>query len=523
MKRPAWASISGVTAILVFASANAFATETAGPSTAQVVVHADQPGAIIHREIYGQFAEQLGRGIYDGIWVGEGSDIPNIKGYRKDVVAALRAIRVPVIRWPGGCFADQYDWRDGIGPRDKRPVRMNYSWGGEESNAFGTHEFMDFAELIGAKTYISANVGSGTPREMSQWIEYMTADGHSSLAQERRANGRDKPWKVDYLGIGNESWGCGGNMRASYYVDNYRRYATFVHASGNTPIVRVASGANADDFAWTETVMAAAGDMIDAISLHNYTIPTGNWTHKGSATHFGEAEWMSTLQGALHMDDLIAKHSAIMDKYDPTKRVALAVDEWGNWFDPDPDAHGAALYQQNSLRDALTAAITLDIFHAHADRVRMANIAQMVNVLQAMILTKQDKMVLTPTYHVFDMYQVFQGATYLPVEVHAPDYRFGAATVPSVHATAGRDAAGVVHVALVNLDPHHAENVRVRLAGIKVTSVQGQMLTAPSMDSINSFDHPDTVKPVSFHDAVFKDGVLSVAMPSKSVVELDIH
>jgi alpha-L-arabinofuranosidase len=512
--------ISGMAALWILLSGCAFAQ--ANPD-AQVTVHVDRPGAVIHREIYGQFAEQLGHGIYGGIWVGEHSSIPNIKGYRKDVVEALKAIKVPVVRWPGGCFADQYDWRDGIGPRDKRPVRMNASWGGEDDNQFGTQEFMDFAELIGAKTYLSINVGTGAPREMSQWIEYITADGRSSLAQERRRNGRDKPWKLDYVGIGNEMWGCGGSMRPQFYADVYRQYATFVHAPPSAPITRIASGANADDVHWTDTVMAAAGSQIDAISLHNYTIPTGDWTHKGSATQFGEDQWMSTLQGALHMGDLIARHSAVMDKYDPHKRVGLDIDEWGNWTDQDPAAGDAALYQQNSLRDALSAAITLDIFQAHADRVRMANIAQMVNVLQAMILTDKSRMVLTPTYYVFDMYKVFQGATDLPVDVQAPAYHYGNVSVPGVHAAAGRDAAGVLHVALVNLDPHHAVTVHVHLAGTHAANVQGRVLTAPDITSINTFDNPHTVGPAVFNGAVLKDDVMTAMLPAKSVTVLDIR
>jgi alpha-L-arabinofuranosidase len=512
--------IGGVATLMVWAWGQACAQTS---PAAQITVHADQPGAVIHPEIYGQFAEQLGRGIYGGVWVGEDSSIPNIKGYRKDVVDALKAIKVPVVRWPGGCFADQYNWRDGIGPRDKRPIRPNASWGGEDHNQFGTHEFMDFVELIGAKAYISINVGTGTPREMSQWIEYITADGHSSLAQERRANGRDKPWKLDYVGIGNEMWGCGGSMRPEFYADVYRQYATFVHSPPNAPITRIASGANGDDIHWTDTLMATAGSQIDAISLHNYTIPSGNWSHKGSATTFSEAEWISTLQGALHMDDLITQHSAVMDKYDPKKRVALVVDEWGNWMDQDPNANNSALYQQNSLRDALSAAITLDIFQAHADRVRMANIAQMVNVLQAMILTDQSRMVLTPTYYVFDMYKVFQGATYLPLDVQAPMYRYGNAVVPGIHAAAGRDVTGVVHVALVNLDPHHATTVRVRLIGVHGAKVEGSVLTAPAITSVNTFDHPHVVEPVAFHDAVLKDGVITATLPAKSVTVLDIR
>ena len=513
------ARIATAIALLMAASA----TGVHASPTVDITVHADRPGALIHPEIYGQFAEQLGHGIYGGIWVGENSPIPNIKGYRKDVVEALKAIKVPVIRWPGGCFADQYDWRDGIGPRNKRPVRMNGSWGGEDDNQFGTHEFMDFAELVGAKAYVSINVGTGSPRDMSQWIEYITADGHSSLVQERRANGRDKPWKLDYVGIGNEMWGCGGSMRPQFYADVYRQYATFVHASPNAPITRIASGANADDVQWTDTLMAAAGSQIDAISLHNYSIPTGDWKHKGSATQFGEDQWISIMQGALHMDDLITRHSQVMDKYDPKKRVALAVDEWGNWTDQDPDAGDAVLYQQNSLRDALSAAITLDIFQAHADRVRMANIAQMVNVLQAMILTDKARMVLTPTYYVFDMYKVFQGATNLPIEMRAPAYSYGNTKVPGIHAAAGRDASGVLHVALVNLDPHHATTVHVRLAGPHGANLQGKMLTAPDMTSVNTFSRPHEVKPVPFEHAVLKDDVIAADMPAKSVVVLEIR
>lgn len=520
MKLCAQLSISCITAVLAFACSGSSAATDA---SAQIIVHADRPGPVINRDIYGQFAEQLGHGIYDGIWVGEDSSIPNIHGYRKDVVDALKAIHVPVIRWPGGCFADQYDWRDGIGPRDKRPVRQNNSWGGEESNQFGTNEFMNFAELIGAKTYISANVGTGTPRDMQQWIEYITADGHSSLAQERRANGRDKPWNLSYVGIGNEAWGCGGSMRPQYYADLYRRFATFVQSPAGAPIIKVASGPNDDNVAWTDAVMKVAGTQIDALSLHHYTIPTGVWAHKGSATHFDEAEWMASMKGALRMDDLIAQHSAVMDKYDPQKRVALDVDEWGNWLDQDPAKQDAALYQQNSLRDALTAAITLDIFQAHADRVRMANIAQMVNVLQSMILTDKAKMVLTPTYYVFDMYKAFQDATSLPIDIHSPEYRYGNASIPAIHATAARDAAGVVHIALTNLDPHHVDTVHIQLAGMSGRTVHGRVLTAPDMASINTFDHPDVVRPTQFSGAKWESDVLSVALPSKAIVMLDIH
>lgn len=487
------------------------------------VVHGDRPGAVMAPELQGQFAEHLGHGIYGGVWVGEDSAIPNIRGYRKDVVEALKAIKVPVVRWPGGCFADEYHWRDGIGPRERRPVRLNMSWGGvEEPNSFGTHEFMEFAELIGAKTYLSANLGTGTPQEMHQWVEYITSDSGSSLAQERRANGRERGWKLDYLGIGNETWGCGGTMRVEYYADLYRHYATFVKPPGGKPIIRVAVGPAGGDVPWTETMMARAGDQIDALSLHAYTLPTGDWARKGPSTGFGEAGWVGALKGALEMDTFVTQHSAVMDRFDPKKRVGLYVDEWGVWLDSEPGTNGAFLYQQNSLRDALVAAIHLDIFQNHADRVRMANIAQMANVLQAMVLTDGPRMVTTPTYHVFDMYQVFQGATALPVEIAAPAYRFGDASLPGVHASAGRDAKGRTHLALVNLDPAKPVSLELRLPGVKAGRVEGRLLTAPAIDTINTFANPRAVVPAPFKGAKLSGGKLAVELPARSVVVLTL-
>ena len=518
MKNFAWFA-----AVLLWAlAASAVKTASAASvSEAQMVVHVDRPGPVIHREVYGQFAEQLGRGIDEGIWVGVDSPIPNIHGYRKDVVDALKAIRVPVIRWPGGCYADEYHWRDGVGPPRQRPVRPNQSWGGEDHNVFGTHEFMDFAELVGAEAYIGMNVGGGSPREMADWLEYLTADGASSLAVERRSNGRDKPWKLDYVGVGNEAWGCGGHMRPSYYADLYRQFATFARSSSGTPLSKVASGANADDVAWTEGVLSVAAEFIDVYGVHYYTLPSGDWKHKGSATAFGEAEWIATLRNALRMDSIISMHSAVMDKYDPAKRIVLAVDEWGTWYDTEPGQ--SALYQQNSLRDALTAAVTLDIFHAHADRVRMANIAQMVNVLQAMMLTDHGKMVLTPTYHVFDLYKVFQDAVSLPFELQAPDYILGAVKVPGLHASAARDTNGVVHIALVNLNPNQAAELKLQVKGFAPKQVSGRLLMAAAMTSVNTFDKGETVRPSAYLGASLQSqGALRATLPAKSVVVLDL-
>ena len=501
---------------------------TSGAANAQTAVtgalRADQPGAVIQPEVYGQFAEHLGRGIYEGVWVGEDSKIPNTKGYRNDVVAALKAIKVPVVRWPGGCFADDYHWREGVGPRAKRPVKVNVVWGGvEEPNSFGTNEFMDFAELIGSKTYVAGNVGTGTPQEMAEWVEYMTSPTQSTIANQRRANGRDKPWKLDFFGVGNENWGCGGQMTAAHYTDLYRNFAEFVRVPHGTKTVKVASGPNAEDYAWTETLMAGAAKNMNALSLHYYVIPTGHWGKKGSATQFDEQLWADTMVAALKMEELVSKHSAIMDKYDPDKKVGLYVDEWGVWHDVEPGTNPGFLYQQNTMRDAVVAGATLNIFHKHADRVRLTAIAQMVNVLQAMILTDGDKMVLPPPYWVYALYKPFQGATSLPLEVSSPNYVMGKDSVPAVSASAGRDTAGVVHVALVNLDPNKSATVTIKLSGVAGKTAKGRVLTGPTMAAHNTFVAPDAVKPAVFTAASIKGDVLTATLPSKSVVVLDLN
>jgi alpha-L-arabinofuranosidase len=491
---------------------------------ATLTVHADRPQAVIAPEIYGQFAEHLGRGMYGGLWVGPNSPIPNTRGFRNDVVTALKALGVPVVRWPGGCFADQYHWRDGIGPRAQRPVRINTSWGGvEENNAVGIHEYMDLVGQLGAKAYVNANVGTGSPHELKDWLEYMTSPTRSTLAQLRRANGRTEPWTVDYIAIGNELWGCGGNMRPQFYSDLYHQYTTF--AVTPTPGVpkRIAAGAYDDNVAWTETLMANAkpGD-IDAITLHHFALPTGSWTGpKGPATGFGEDQWMSIMQRALKMDALIAAHSTVMDKYDPQKKVALYVDEWSNWYDVEPGTNPGFLDQQNTLRDALTAAINLNIFHAHADRVRMACITQMVNVLQAMIHTDGARMMLTPTYHVYMMYKPFRGATDLAIDVATPNYSFGDQSVPAIQSSAARAPDGHVVISLVNLDPHRAAHVDATVTGMH--AVGGNILTAAAMDAHNSFGDPNAVKPVPFGGAVLNGDDLTVDMPAKSLVVLELR
>ena len=510
---------AGLTAVPATPRVRAQNTE---PFKAELVIRADQPGSTINRNIYGHFAEHLGRCIYDGIWVGEESHIPNTRGIRNDVVAALKNLNIPVLRWPGGCFADEYHWRDGIGPRDKRPRRINTTWGGViETNAFGTHEFMDLCEMIGADAYIGGNAGSGTPQEMMEWVEYITSDSNSALGDLRRQNGREKPWKLPYFGVGNESWGCGGNMRPEFYADEYRRFASFIKSYSGNRIQKIASGANEDDYNWTEVLMSKARPQLQGFSLHFYTVPTGKWERKGSATRFGEDEWYSTLVRTLRMDELIQKHGAIMNKYDPQKRVGLIVDEWGTWYDSEPGKSLGMLYQQNSIRDAIVAGINLNIFNQHSDRVQMANIAQTVNVLQAMILTDKERMILTPTYHVFDMYKVHQNGALIPVEVTAPEYKLAQVSIPSLHASASRDTSGRLHISIVNLDPNRSAQVSMRIAGATAGNITGQVLTAPAMNTTNTFDKPDAIKPVRFTGLKVEGDRILLTLPSKSVVVLN--
>lgn len=491
---------------------------------ARVEIRIDEPGARIDRHLFGQFSEHLGRGIYEGIWVGENSRIPNTRGFRTDVIEALRALHVPDVRWPGGCFADEYHWRDGIGPRAMRPITLNTNWGGvPESNAFGTHEYLEFVGLIGADAYIDGNVGTGSPREMAEWLQYMTSDKPTSLTAERARNGRSLPWKIAYFGVGNEPWGCGGDMTPDYYVQLFRRFATFLKApQGALPLI-VAAGGHDADTSWTEALVSKATDKADLISFHYYTIPGVKWSTKGAATGFGEDQWISTFAHTLRMEDFIAQNSAVMDRYDPTKKVGIAIDEWGTWYDPEPGREPQFLYQQNTLRDALVAALNLNIFMRHADRVRMANIAQMIDVLQAMILTRGPKMILTPTYHIFRMFVPFQDATALPVELQAPHYAFGDVSVPGLSASAARTSDGRIILSLVNLNPRGAVQVGVGTRGFAVRRVSGEILTATTMDAHNSFESPEVVRPMAFSGARLTGRTLEVKLPAKCVVVLSLE
>lgn len=496
---------------------------------AQVTLLPEEAKVRIPKEIYGQFAEHLGTCIYGGLWVGESSKIPNTDGYRNDVLQALKDLKVPVLRWPGGCFADEYHWMDGIGPKENRPRMVNNNWGGTvEDNSFGTHEFLNLCELLGCEPYVSMNVGSGTVQETAQWVEYMTAED-GPMAKLRKSNGREKPWHVKYIGVGNESWGCGGNMRPEYYADLYRRYQTYCRSYSGNRLFKIASGSGEYDLHWTETMMKQAGGQMNGLSLHYYTV--AGWTgSKGSATDFTNEDYYWTMGKCLDIENCVLEHMKIMDQYDPKKRVALMVDEWGTWWDEEPGTISGHLYQQNTMRDALVAALSLNVFHKYTDRIKMANIAQIANVLQSMILTREDKMVLTPSYYVFKMYNVHQDATYLPLELQCEKKQVRAhmgcdgeeRTLPLLSATASRAGDGAVHISLANVDLESTDEVTVDLAGLNFKNVTGEILASKNIADKNTFEQPDALKPVSFKGAKLSKGKLTVKMPPMSIVVLEL-
>lgn len=490
----------------------------------KLVVNVHNKKGKINKEIYGHFSEHLGRCIYEGLYVGENSKIPNTNGMRNDVVQALKEMKIPVLRWPGGCFADEYHWKDGIGPKENRKKMINTHWGGVvEDNSFGTHEFMELCRQLECEPYINGNVGSGTVQEMSEWVEYLTFDGVSPMADLRTKNGHEKPWKVKYFGVGNENWGCGGNMTPEFYANMYRRYQTYCRNYGDNKLFKVACGPNVDDYNWTEGVMKVAANFMDGLSLHYYTIPGEFWTVKGAATGFDEKDWYLTLKKTLVMEELIRRHTAIMDQYDPEKRVALLVDEWGTWFDVEVGTNPGFLYQQNTMRDALVAGINLNIFNKNCDRVKMANIAQLVNVLQSVILTEGEKMILTPTYHVFNMYKNHQEATL--VESYIDTKNIGVEEenqVPNLHESVSIDAEGRINITINNLSVSEAYDIEGILVDKEVKAVKATVLTN-EMGAYNTFDEPETVKPVEFKDFKITDKGIDFKIPKCSIIHFVIE
>ncbi len=489
---------------------------------ATVKIHDAGTGETIPAEIYGQFSEHLGRCIYGGLWVGKDSSVPNIDGYRKDVFEALKALKVPVMRWPGGCFADDYHWMDGIGPQAKRAYISNNNWGGTlEDNSFGTHEFLNLCEMLGTEPYISGNVGSGSVEEMADWVEYMTSDAKSTMADLRRANGRDKPWKVKYFGIGNEAWGCGGNMRPEYYSDLFRRYGTYLRDFSGNRLYKIASGASDYDYNWTKVLMQnLKGRGMSGLSLHYYSVI--EWNRKGAASIFSDEAYYNLISKSIEIEEVLQKHIDIMDQVDPQNTVALLLDEWGTWYDVEPGTNPGHLYQQNTMRDAIIAALNFDIFHKYTRRLKMCNIAQVVNVLQSMILTNETEMVLTPTYHVFEMYNVHQNAEYLASDCLTPKVKCDRkVSVPEVDVTASRKD-GVMNISLVNTDLKNSATVLVTFDNPKAVSqiVSARVLTSKDVHDYNDFGSADKVAPTAFKAYKFTKAGLEVTLPPCSVVAL---
>lgn len=499
---------------------------TLAHSQANLVIQADMGKTVINKNIYGHFAEHLGHCIYDGFYVGEeNTKIPNTSGVRNDIIDALKKLKIPLLRWPGGCFADTYHWKDGVGAKDKRPSIVNRWWGGvTENNSFGTHDFLNMCEVIGADPYLAGNVGSGTVQELSDWVQYVNAAPNvSPMSTLRVQNGRVSPWNVKIWGVGNEAWGCGGNMRPEYYANIYRQYVTYMADwSNSSKLFKVASGASGSDYNWTEVLMRDIPlNMMDGLAMHHYSVI--EWNKKGPATNFTEQQYFATMKSALLMDELVTRHSTIMDKYDPKKRVALVVDEWGGWYDVEPGTNPGFLFQQNTMRDAMIAGVTLNIFQNHCDRVRMANLAQTVNVLQAVILTDKEKILLTPTYHVLEMFNVHQNATMLPISLQSPDYVFENGKLPAVSASASIDSLGTAHISLVNIDPAKALPISIDVRGHAYNKVTGRILKSGKVQDYNSFDQPTKIQPIPFTTAVLKNNTLQLTLPPFSVIVLALN
>jgi alpha-N-arabinofuranosidase len=508
----------GIVLVFIFCSQSVFSQK----ETTVITIKNNESAPTINKNIYGHFAEHLGRCIYGGFFVGDTSKIPNTNGVRNDVIDALKKLKIPNLRWPGGCFADTYHWKDGIGPKENRPTIVNQWWGGvTEDNSFGTHDFLNLCELLGTEPYLAGNMGSGTVQELADWVQYVNFSGKSPMSDLRVKNGRKEPWKVKIWGVGNEAWGCGGNMTADYYAGEYRKYATFMSDWSNTGgLMRVASGANSGDYNWTETLMKnIPGNMLGGVALHHYSVI--DWNKKGDAVDFTEDIYFKTMQQALKMEELVTKHSTIMDKYDPKKKIALVVDEWGGWYEVEKGSNPGFLFQQNTMRDAVLAGATLNIFNNHAERVRMANLAQCVNVLQAVILTDKTKMLLTPTYHVMQMYSVHQDAKLLPLTINSPLYTFNGETLPALSASASKDKNGLVHISLVNIDSKKENKIEIDINELGIKNVSGTIITSAKLQDHNTFDKPTKIQPAIFKGFEIKKGKLEIVIPPFSVITLE--
>lgn len=523
------------------------ARQAAADTTIEIL--AGEPIGMIPPEIYGHFLEHLGGVIYDGVWVGEESRVPNVFGIRKALVEALKRIAPAVVRWPGGCFADSYNWRDGIGPRAQRPRRANF-WIDDsgwpkgcpdgpwkyESNAFGTDDFARFCRLVGAQPYFAANVRSLTPRDFSDWVDYCNAPaGATSLAATRAAGGERDPFSVRYWGVGNESWGCGGDFRPEDYASEFRRFVEWVPRFGQD-LRFVASGPNGGDVEWTRRFFASMNERrsLGAVwgwALHHYSwnVSGGRTTDwykgKGAATGYPLDEWYELLGEANRMDALIRDHWAAMGEADRQHRVKLVVDEWGAWYRPGSEIDPTHLFgQQSTIRDAVLAGQTLDTFNRHVDKVAMANVAQLVNCLHSLFLAHEDRFVVTPTYHVFDLYQAHQRGQAVRVEIAGPGVSHAGAgravSLPGLSGSASLTARRLT-LTVTNPDAARPREATIVLRGGSVAG-NGTVATvaADDLQAVNSFETPDRIRPRVAALPAPRHGALRHTFPPASVTRL---
>ncbi len=500
---------------------------TVSKSTIDIVLN-ERIGKI-EPNLYGHFMEHLGNCIEEGCWVGTESQIAHTGGVRNDVVDALRHIEAPLIRWPGGCFADDYHWQDGIGPRENRPRRINIHWGDViETNEFGTHEFLAFCKAVGADPYFCGNLGSGSPRELRDWVEYCNFPGDSEWARQRRANGQDEPFNVRYWGVGNENWGCGGHFTPDDYATEYRRFATYLRNWGKDPLYLIGCGPNENDLDWTRRFFTKLKrDHGHHPPIHGYSAHYYTWNHGeyGTATEYTEAQWYGLLAKSLRMESLVTQQRALMDAFDPDRKIGLLIDEWGTWHPATPGRNPRFLWQQNTLRDGLVAALTLDIFNRHADKVVMANIAQTINVLQSLLLTEGDRMLKTPTYHVFDLYKPHMGGQSLRILVDTPfidaDIAGKVAKLPVI---AGSASIKEHRLTLTLVNSHATEPAEVDLhlfGGNHPASAKATVLTHADIKAHNTYDAPDNIRLAEMNN-ILQNATLNLAPASVTRISLDL-
>jgi alpha-L-arabinofuranosidase len=512
----------------------------------RVEILLDEPLGTISPNVYGHFLEHIGGVIYDGVWVGEDSKIPNIHGLRQELVEEMRKIKAPVVRYPGGCFADSYDWRDGVGAPDRRPRRTNY-WIEEdsssspashhyESNRFGTGEFMRFCQAVGCEPYLAANLRSLPGEEFYRWVEYCNSPaGSTTLAEARAASGFPQPYDVRYWGVGNESWGCGGNFTAQEYAVEFRRYSSWLPQYGR-PLALIASGPNSDDWQWTrgffEEIARKDKSLLESIfgwALHYYSwnLSRGHsedWEEaKGDALKFDPQDWYEVLREGNRLESLIDGHWQVMKEFDPEHGVKLVVDEWGPWYRPGSElTPGNFLEQTPTIRDAVFSAMTLDIFNRNPEKVTLAAPAQLVNCLNSLYLAHEDRFCVTPVGHVFGMYAAHQGGESVRTMISAPKVHYARDGKPA--AFWGLNGSASVHgkdLVLTMVNPHVSEirETEIAIRGGAVKSAVMTVLTGSDLHAHNSFDQRTAVVP-RVNDAGFAGSRFTLEVPAASVTKL---